>query len=370
MPAVPREVPPELKAGCEATSGALRAGPVTPPKAAPAKAPHSLRPSAPTEPRSEEEPCRRSETEKATWKALSSDSTEKVRSRSPGGIKINVTRKPVRTDGGNAGRTRTPGRTTTPGTGGIGTATAGRRRATGDPWQAEHKEEHNDAKLKKKKELMGFHVGSDQDSYINYEECCKAFKRILGASNDMPSYRLKERFAAPDERTSSAPGEEIFDELDVLGKQKLDFRQFHKLAAEVSQYMADNPKWRKEEEDKEEKETYHEALPQGEEKQKQERRRERAKSDASDVFAILGIAKSKDCPSDMSMPAPPAPMGTGEAEQKKDQAITRATAAKDMLKAAGEQIVDRHTQRRATDRAGAVMTGAARRERSLLEGVL
>lgn len=26
--------------------------------------------------------------------------------------------------------------------------------------QAEHKEEHNDAKLKKKKELMGFHVGS------------------------------------------------------------------------------------------------------------------------------------------------------------------------------------------------------------------
>lgn len=148
----------------------------------------------------------------------------------------------------------------------------------------------------------------DQDSYINYEECCKAFKRILGASNDMPSYRLKE----------------IFDELDVLGKQKLDFRQFHKLAAEVSQYMADNPKWRKEEEDKEEKE----------EKQKQERRRERAKSDASDVFAILGIAKSKDM---------------REAEQKKDQAITRATAAKDMLKAAGEQIVDRHTQRRATD---------------------
>eukprot|EP00439_Symbiodinium_sp_Y106_P033902 s3592_g4.t1 len=109
---------------------------------------------------------------------------------------------------------------------------------------------------------------SDQDGLITESECSKAFKRILGANAEMPKYRLKE----------------MFDEMDVLGKQRLDFRQFHKLAAELSQYMADNPKWAKEEEDKAEKE----------EKLKQQQLRERAKSDASDVFAILGIAKSKD----------------------------------------------------------------------------
>eukprot|EP00434_Breviolum_minutum_P040760 symbB.v1.2.036238.t1/scaffold5066.1/size31285/1 len=55
----------------------------------------------------------------------------------------------------------------------------------------------------------------DQDTFIDLEQCGKAFKRILGAGNEMPHYRLKE----------------IFDELDALGKQKLDFRQFHKLAS-------------------------------------------------------------------------------------------------------------------------------------------
>lgn len=150
----------------------------------------------------------------------------------------------------------------------------------------------------------------DQDTLINLDECGKAFKRILGSGSEMPHYRLKE----------------IFDELDVLGKQKLDFRQFHKLAAELSQYMADNPKWAKEEEEKEEKE----------EKEKLQKRRERQKSDASDVFAILGIAKSKDIQ---------------EQEQKKNEAVNRAAAAKEMLKAAGQQVIEpsRHTGRRATD---------------------
>lgn len=150
----------------------------------------------------------------------------------------------------------------------------------------------------------------DQDSFINLDECGKAFKRILGSGSEMPHYRLKE----------------IFDELDVLGKQKLDFRQFHKLAAELSQYMADNPKWAKEEEEKEEKE----------EKAKLQKRRERQKSDASDVFAILGIAKSKDIQ---------------EQEQKKNEAVNRAAAAKEMLKAAEQQVIEpsRHTGRRATD---------------------
>jgi len=151
----------------------------------------------------------------------------------------------------------------------------------------------------------------DQDTFIDLEQCGKAFKRILGAGNEMPHYRLKE----------------IFDELDALGKQKLDFRQFHKLAAELSQYMADNPKWAKDEEDKAEKE----------ERDKLQKRRERQKSDASDVFAILGIAKSKDIQ---------------EQEQKKNEAVTRAAAAKEMLKAAGQQVIEpgrRHNERRATD---------------------
>lgn len=151
----------------------------------------------------------------------------------------------------------------------------------------------------------------DQDTFIDLEQCGKAFKRILGAGNEMPHYRLKE----------------IFDELDALGKQKLDFRQFHKLAAELSQYMADNPKWAKDEEDKAEKE----------ERDTLQKRRERQKSDASDVFAILGIAKSKDIQ---------------EQEQKKNEAVTRAAAAKEMLKAAGQQVIEpgrRHNERRATD---------------------
>eukprot|EP00435_Cladocopium_sp_Y103_P032746 s3223_g8.t1 len=124
----------------------------------------------------------------------------------------------------------------------------------------------------------------DQDSLINLDECGKAFKRILGSGSEMPMYRLKDTVGTgePNPRPRRCM-KEIFDELDVLGKQKLDFRQFHKLAAELSQYMADNPKWAKEEEEKEEKE----------EKEKLQKRRERQKSDASDVFAILGIAKSK-----------------------------------------------------------------------------
>jgi len=139
----------------------------------------------------------------------------------------------------------------------------------------------------------------DQDGLITESECSKAFKRILGANAEMPKYRLKE----------------MFDEMDVLGKQRLDFRQFHKLAAELSQYMADNPKWAKEEEDKAEKE----------EKLKQQQLRERAKSDASDVFAILGIAKSKD---------------VQETEQRKNLAVKQANEAKEMLKAAGQQVLE------------------------------
>ncbi|CAE7814121.1 pfs-2, partial [Symbiodinium necroappetens] len=139
----------------------------------------------------------------------------------------------------------------------------------------------------------------DQDGLITESECSKAFKRILGANAEMPKYRLKE----------------MFDEMDVLGKQRLDFRQFHKLAAELSKYMADNPKWAKEEEDKAEKE----------EKLKQQQLRERAKSDASDVFAILGIAKSKD---------------VQETEQRKNMALKQANEAKEMLKAAGQQVLE------------------------------
>ena len=82
--------------------------------------------------------------------------------------------------------------------------------------------------------------------------------------------------------------------------------------------MADTPKWEKQEEEKAEQE----------EKMKQQQRRERAKSDASDVppnlrrvevtevFAILGISKSKDIQ---------------ESEQKKDQDFKYTSQASQRL---------------------------------------
>eukprot|EP00440_Ansanella_granifera_P048013 gb/GFBE01052009.1/.p1 GENE.gb/GFBE01052009.1/~~gb/GFBE01052009.1/.p1 ORF type:complete len:642 (+),score=158.26 gb/GFBE01052009.1/:1-1926(+) len=139
----------------------------------------------------------------------------------------------------------------------------------------------------------------DQKGSLTQDECAVAFKRILGTS-EMPQHKLKE----------------LFQELDPLGKNKLDFRQFHKLAADLSQYMTETPKWKQEEERKEEQE----------EKAQRAKERERKQSNVSDVFSILGISKTKDM---------------ADTEARKQEAIVRSKeAAREKLKAAGRKVLE------------------------------
>eukprot|EP00928_Gymnodinium_smaydae_P016568 TRINITY_DN16232_c1_g2_i1.p1 TRINITY_DN16232_c1_g2~~TRINITY_DN16232_c1_g2_i1.p1 ORF type:complete len:705 (+),score=191.47 TRINITY_DN16232_c1_g2_i1:68-2182(+) len=139
----------------------------------------------------------------------------------------------------------------------------------------------------------------NQDGEMTQEETQKAFANLLGAG------------PCP-KRILEAAIKKIAGE---KGKDSFDFRMFCDLTKSVTQTMNDRPKWQEEEEEEEEKEQARKAR---EERQKRN-------SAEQDVFALLGIKKSKD---------------VELAEAKKQEAVAAAQArARARFQAAGQSVI-------------------------------
>lgn len=108
------------------------------------------------------------------------------------------------------------------------------------------------------------------DGLLQYAEVTRGFKQILGAGSQVPEHYLKDVFVEVD-RESQGTGD-------------LTFKDFCTLAQRVSAHMMDHPKWVQEEA----------ALDAKDEKQRQEQEQARKKKEGPDIFAVLGLPRSKD----------------------------------------------------------------------------
>jgi hypothetical protein len=158
-----------------------------------------------------------------------------------------------------------------------------------------------------------------KEEALNEKECIHAFQRILGTGVRMPKMKLLALFLEHDK--------------DKTGK--IDFRMFVKIINATTDYMTSTPNWMQEETDAEELA----------EKKRKEAQQAKNKTEAADVYAILGIKKSKDLQ---------------EAEKRKSVALDNAAeVARARLKAAGRAVL---AKQMAVKRfAGAGMLGASKR---------
>lgn len=139
--------------------------------------------------------------------------------------------------------------------------------------------------------------------HLDREETCRAFQVILGGEHkEMPRRKLLE----------------IFDEIRRPGLSCVDFRGFHQLVKQVSEYMSETPAWRQREEEARAREE--------EEEEAEELRRltlaptRRRGSWPLDIYELCGIEKTQEL---------------REVEQRKEEALERARlAARTKLRAA------------------------------------
>lgn len=111
-------------------------------------------------------------------------------------------------------------------------------------------------------------MDTSHDGFLQLNEVMRGFKQILGAGSQVPEHCLKD----------------VFVKVDTEGTGNLDFKQFCDLAHKVSAYMMDHPKWAQEEA----------ALDAEDEKKRIQLEKEQKKARESDIFAVLGLPKSKD----------------------------------------------------------------------------
>jgi WD40 repeat protein len=115
-------------------------------------------------------------------------------------------------------------------------------------------------------------LDAQKTGLLPFDEVSRGFRQILGAGSEVPRRHF----------------EKVFAEIDSSKTQEnsgvFNFRQFCELSHRVSQHMMDHPRWAAEEA----------AADAEDERQRQLLEKERKAKEGPDVFAVLGLCKSKD----------------------------------------------------------------------------